>query len=342
MKALGLAVSFLAGISATVCATVCAASAAVNGSGSTFAEPVYSRWIADFQKKEQGLQFNYQGVGSGAGMKQMLEGTVDFAGTDDPMKADDAAKAKAGVLHIPVAMGAVVVTYNLKLDKPLKMSGSVIGKIFNGTITKWNDPELAKLNPGVALPAQAIVVATRSDGSGTTAVFSEYLSKVSADWAGKNGKTVNWFQGSLGAKGNAGVAGLVKGNSGTTGYVELVYALENKMPFAEIANKKGEFVKASAASVSAAAKGVEKTAVEKEFKISITDSEQKGAYPISAFTWMLVFDKMAKDKGPAVVKFATYALSDEAQAAAEKINYAPVPKSIRTEALKSLGKVTFN
>jgi phosphate transport system substrate-binding protein len=338
MNAFLMAVSLFFGPSATVCA----ASAAVNGSGSTFAEPVYSRWIADFQKKEQGLQLNYQGVGSGAGMKQMLEGTVDFAGSDDPMKAEDSAKARAKVLHIPIAMGAVVVTYNLKLDKPLKLTGAVIGKIFNGTVNKWNDPELAKLNPGVALPAQPIVVATRSDGSGTTAIFSEYLSKVSPDWAGKNGKTVNWFQGSLGAKGNAGVAGLVKGNPGTVGYVELVYALENKMPFADMANKSGDYVTASASSVSAAARGIEKTAVEREFKISITDSSQKGAYPISAFTWMLVFDKMPKEKGMALVKFATYALSDEAQTAAEKINFAPVPKNIRAEALKSLGKVTFN
>lgn len=318
------------------------AAVAVNGAGSTFAEPVYSRWISDFQKKDKDAQFNYQGVGSGAGIKQMLEGTVDFAGTDDPVKDADAAKAKAGILHIPIAMGAVVVTYNLKLDKQLKLTGPVLAKIFNGSIKKWNDPEIAKLNPGVKLPDQAIAVATRSDGSGTTAIFSEYLAKVSPDWVSKNGKTVNWFPGSLGAKGNAGVAGLVKENPGTVGYVELVYALENKLPFALIANKKGEYVEASAVSVSAAAQGTEKEAVEKNFKISLTDSDQKGAYPISAFTWMLIYDKMPKEKGDAIVKFAKYSLSDEAQKAAEKINFAPVPKGIRAAALKAIGKVKLD
>jgi len=318
------------------------AAVAVNGAGSTFAEPIYSRWMSDFQKKEKDMQFNYQGVGSGAGIKQMLEGTVDFAGTDDPVKEADAAKAKAGILHIPVAMGAVVVTYNLKLEKPLKLNGPVSAKIFNGAIKKWNDAEIAKLNPGVKLPDQAIAVATRSDGSGTTAIFTEYLSKVSPDWVGKNGKTVNWFSGSLGAKGNAGVAGLVKENPGTVGYVELVYALENKLPFALVANKKGDFVEASAASVSAAAQGIEKQAVEKNFKVSLTDSEQKGAYPIAAFTWMLIYDKMPKEKGDAIVKFAKYILTEEAQKDAAKINFAPVPKGIRADALKAIGKVKLD
>lgn len=334
-KGFVLAAGLLVGMAAN-------AAIGVNGAGSTFAEPIYSRWISDFQKKEKGVQFNYQGVGSGAGIKQMLEGTVDFAGTDDPVKDADAAKAKAGILHIPVAMGAVVVTYNLQLDKPLKLNGATTAKIFNGTIKKWNDPEIAKLNPGVALPDKAIAVATRADGSGTTAIFSEYLSKVSSDWVGKNGKTVSWFPGSLAAKGNAGVAGLVQANPGTVGYVELIYALENKLPFALVANKKGEYVEASASSVSSAAKGIEKAAKEQDFKISITDSEQKGAYPIAAFTWMLIYDKMPKDKGGEIVKFAKYVLSEEAQNAAAKINFAPVPKGIRTDALKAIGKVTLD
>lgn len=311
----------------------------INGSGSTFAEPIYTRLFSDFQKKNTAAQFNYQGVGSGAGIKQLLEGTVDFAGSDDPMKAEDAAKAKENVLHVPIAMGAVVVSYNAPITGTLKLTGTVIADIFSGKITKWNDAQIAKLNPSIKLPDLAIVVATRSDGSGTTAVFSEYLAKVSPDWVGKNGKTVKWFSGSLGAKGNAGVAGLIKQNPGTVGYVELVYAKENNLAYAQVENKKGEMIEASNASVSAAAEGIKKEAVENNFKISITDSAHKGAYPISSFTWMLIFEKMPKDKGTEIVKFSKWALSDEAQKTIGTINYSPVPKEIRAEALKAVQKI---
>ncbi len=317
------------------------AAVSINGSGSTFAEPIYTKWFSDYQKKNTSAQFNYQGVGSGAGMKQLLEGTVDFAGTDDPMKPEDAAKAKEAVLHIPVAIGAVVVTYNLQLNDPLLLNGSVTAKIFDGTIKKWNDAELVQLNPKLNLPDLAITVATRSDGSGTTAVFSEYLSKVSPAWVGKNGKTVKWFTGSLGAKGNAGVTGLVKQNPGTVGYVELVYAKENNLAYAKIENKKGEFVDATLASVTAAAEGTQKEALANNFKISITDSTHKGAYPISSFTWMLVFEKMPKVKGTEIIKFAKWALSEEAQKTAGNMNYSAVPKEIRAEALKAISKVKF-
>ncbi len=317
------------------------AAVSINGSGSTFAEPVYTRWFSDYQKVHNSAQFNYQGVGSGAGIKQLLEGTVDFAGTDDPMKAEDAAKAKEAVLHVPIAIGAVVVSYNAPIEGALKLNGETIAKIFNGTITKWNSPEIAKTNPKLKLPDLAIVVATRSDGSGTTAVFSEYLSKVSPDWVGKNGKTVKWFTGSLGAKGNAGVAGLIKQNPGTIGYVELVYAKENNLPFALVENKKGEYIEASNKSASTAAEGTKNEAVKNNFKISITDSTQKGAYPITSFTWMLVFAKMPKEKGTEIVNFAKWAMGDEAQKTASSINYSPVPKEIRTEALKAISKITL-
>ncbi len=315
------------------------AAIAINGSGSTFAEPIYTRWFSDYQKKETSAQFNYQGVGSGAGIKQLLEGTVDFAGSDDPMKTEDLAKAKQSVLHVPIAMGAVVVSYNAPITGTLRLSGTVIAKIFAGQITKWNDPEIAKLNPKMTLPNLAIVVATRSDGSGTTAVFSEYLSKVSPDWVGKNGKTVKWFTGSLGAKGNAGVAGLIKQNSGTIGYVELVFAKETGLPYAMVENKKGEFVEATAASVSLAAEGIKKEALEKNFKVSVTNSDHKGAYPISAFTWMLIYETMPKEKGQEIVKFVKWALGDDAQKTASSINYSPVPKEIRSEVLKAIAKV---
>jgi phosphate transport system substrate-binding protein len=312
----------------------------INGAGSTFAEPVYTRWFADFQKKALDARFNYQGIGSGAGIKQLLEGTVDFAGTDDPMKPTEIAKAKSNVLHVPIAMGAVVVTYNLpEVKETLKLSGETVAKIFNGTISNWNDEAIAKTNPGLKLPNLSIAVATRSDGSGTTAVFTEYLSKVSPAWQRKNGKTVQWFPASLGAKGNAGVAGLVKQNVGTIGYVELIYAVENKLPFAAIENKSREFVAPSVKSVSAAAQGVKKDAVAQEFKVSITDSKEKGAYPISAFTWMLVYDKMPKQKGEPILKFAKWTMTDEAQDSAARINFAPVPKDLRAEVLKALDKV---
>lgn len=322
-------------------ANAAAASISVTGAGSTFAEPAYTKWFTEYAKVKKEVQYNYQGVGSGAGIKQLLAGTVDFAGSDDPMSAEDAAKTKTPVLHIPVAMGAVVASYNLNLEKPLKLTGSVLAKIFDGRIVKWNDKEIAALNAGVALPDQAIVVATRSDGSGTTAVFSDYLSKVSPEWVGKNGKTVKWFAGSVGAKGNAGVAGLVKQTPGTIGYVELVYALENKLAFATMQNKAGQFVVPSAATVSFAADKIVKEAVSKEFKVSLTDSDNKQAYPISSFTWMLVYETMPKEKGQEVLNFAKWLMSEEAQKIVSGINYAPVPKEIRTAALKSLTKVKF-
>ena len=315
----------------------------INGAGSTFAEPLYTRWMSDFTKTNKEATFNYQGVGSGAGMKQMLEGTIDFAGSDDPMKDSDLAKAKSPIIHVPIAIGAVVVSYNLpSVKETLKLSGPVLAKIFNGTINKWNAPEIAALNPGVKLPDQAIAVATRSDGSGTTAVFTEYLAKESKEWEGKNGKTVNWFPMSLGAKGNAGVTGLIKQNPGTVGYVELVYAVENKLPFAQIKNKAGNFVTASAESASAAGLGIKKEAVEKEFKLSLTNSAQKAAYPITSFTWMLVYEKMPKDKGTAIVKFAKWAMGDDAQKTAGSLQYAPIPKDVRAEVLKKLDKVQLN
>ncbi len=331
----------LAFLTLTLISTTVFSAITINGSGSTFAEPVYTRWFSDFQKKDPTAQFNYQGVGSGAGIKQLLEGTVDFAGSDDPISTQDAARAKGSVLHIPIAMGAVVISYNIPLSGLLRLSGPVIAKIFNGTITKWNDPEIVKLNQKLKLPDLAIVVATRSDGSGTTAVFSEYLSKVSPVWVGKNGKTVKWFNGSVGAKGNAGVAGLIKQNPGTIGYVELVYAKENALSFALVENKKGEFVVASSKSVSIAAEGIKKEAVESHFRISLTDSAHSGAYPISSFTWMLIFEKMPKEKGTEIVKFAKWALGDDAQNTVSSINYSPVPKEIRAEVLKAIAKVTL-
>ena len=314
---------------------------AINGAGSTFAAPIYLKWMTEFQKKHPGDQLNYQGIGSGAGIQQMIAGTVDFAGSDDPISAEDAAKTKP-ILHIPVAMGAIVLSYHLVGDPEIKLDGLTLAKIFDGRIKNWNDPAIATLNSGLKLPAQPIVVVTRSDSSGSTAVFTDFLAKVSPEWVKKKGKTVKWFEGTLGAKGNAGVAGLVKQTPGAIGYVELVYAAESQLHYAIIKNQRGQFVKASTETVSAAATGTLAEAIAKEFKISITDSAVKSAYPISAFTWILLYQTMPKEKGMAMQEFAQWAMSEEAQAMGNAMNYAPVPKDIRSQAIKALTKITFD
>ncbi|PWU17872.1 MAG: phosphate ABC transporter substrate-binding protein PstS [Bdellovibrio sp.] len=315
------------------------ASVLVNGAGSTFAEPIYSKWFTEYQKNEKGFKFNYQGTGSGAGIKQMIAGTVDFAGTDDPMSKEDIAKT-GPVIHVPIAMGAVVVSYNLAgVEKPLQLTGEVVAKIFNGQIKKWSDPALVALNNGVKFPNSDIIVVTRSDSSGTTAVFSDYLAKVSPAWQGKNGKTVEWFKGSVGQRGNTGVAGYIRQTPGAIGYVELVYAKQTGLPFAAIQNKKGQMILASVESVSESAQGVTEEMVKNGFKLSLTNSPRDNAYPISAFTWMLVYETLPKGKGEGVLNFAKWAIKDEAQAMAAKINYASVPKPIRDEVAKALAKV---
>jgi phosphate transport system substrate-binding protein len=315
----------------------------INGAGSTFVEPVYTKWFSEYQKIDNGVTVNYQGIGSGGGIRQLITGTVDFGASDAPMTADEEKSASKPVVHIPLVLGAVVVSYNLPAVKRLKLTGPVIADIFSGKITKWNDAQIAKLNPGEKLPASSIIVATRSDGSGTTAVFSDYLAKVSPAWKGKAGKTVDWFQGSLGAKGNAGVAGLVKQSEGAIGYIELVYALENKLPYALLQNKKSEFIDASTKSVSAAAGGnVTDEMVKNNFKLSITDSDSKGAYPISSFTWMLVYDGMPKEKGEKLIQLIKWTLTNKAQNLASDINYAPLPAELRKKVLAQVEKVKLN
>jgi phosphate transport system substrate-binding protein len=320
-----------------------AAPVLLNGAGSTFVEPVYTKWFSEYQKVDGSVAVNYQGIGSGGGIRQLIAGTVDFGASDAPMTADEEKLAGKPVVHIPLVLGAVVVSYNLPSLKSLKLTGPVIADIFSGKITKWNDAKIASLNPTEKLPDSAIIVATRSDGSGTTAVFTDYLAKVSADWKGKAGKTVDWFKGSIGAKGNAGVAGLIKQSEGSIGYVELVYALENKLPFALVQNKKSEFIQASTKSVSAAAAGhVTDDMVKNNFKLSITNSDLKGAYPISSFTWMLVYDGMAKDKGEKLIKLIKWTLSTQAQDMAGGINYAPLPVELRKKVLAQVEKVKLN
>jgi phosphate transport system substrate-binding protein len=322
---------------------VFAANTLINGAGATFPEPIYTKWFAEFKKIEPETSINYQGIGSGGGIKQLTAATVDFGATDSPMNAEEVKAMNHPVLHIPTVIGAVVVTYNLKIAQPLKLNAEIIADIFSGKIKKWDDVKIAKLNPGLSLPKLAVVVATRADGSGTTAVFSDYLSKVSPDWKGKAGKTVDWFRGSVAAKGNAGVAGLVQQAEGAIGYVELVYAVQNKLAFAHIQNKAGEYIQASVKSVSAAAGGkVVKDMVKNDFKLSITDSEIKGAYPISSFTWLLVNETMPKDKGAKIVKMLNWSLGKSGQDLAADMHFAPLPQELRDAVLAKVKGIKLN
>ena len=304
----------------------------LNGAGATFPYVIYSKWF-DVYHTKTGIEFNYQSIGSGGGIKQVIEGTVDFGASDAPM-TDDQIKAVAekqgtDVFHVPTVMGAVVVTYNLAAaGTDLRLTPEVLGGIFLGTITQWNDPALTAINPGKSLPDMSIIVAHRSDGSGTTAIFTDYLKKVSPAWEQKvgAGTSVNWPVG-LGGKGNEGVAGLVKQSDGSIGYVELAYAVKNGLAYALVKNKAGNYAPASFDAVSAAAAGSAKS-LPADFRVSITNAEGKDAYPISGFTWLLVYKKMKNpEKAKAMVKFLHWAMG-EGQSYARDLYYAPLPKEV--------------
>ncbi len=308
----------------------------VTGAGATFPFPLYSKWFSDYNKKNPTLRFNYQSIGSGGGIKQITERTVDFGASDAPMTDEQMAKA-AGVTHVPTVLGAVVVTYNAPVES-LRLTPETLSGIFLGKITKWNDPALARDNPGAKLPDAAITVAHRSDGSGTTNIFTDYLSKVSPQWKEKVGKgtSVKWPVG-LGAKGNEGVTGLVKGTPGAIGYVELAYATQNKLPTSSLKNRDGAFVKPSLEATSEAAAGVE---MPDDFRVSITDPSGKAAYPIAGFTYLLVYkDQADKAKGEALLRFLWWAIHD-GQAAAAPLDYAPLPKPVVAKVEKKLHAMT--
>src|SRR6476661_9791810 len=262
----------------------------LNGAGATFPYPIYSKWFSDYASST-GVKINYQSIGSGGGIRQLTEGTVDFGASDAPMTDAELAKAKGPILHFPTVLGAVVVTYNLSgLTAPLRLNGDEIAQIFAGKITKWNDSRIATLNPGAKLPARDILVVHRSDGSGTTYIFSDYLSAVNSAWAAApgKGKELSWPVG-IGAKGNEGVAGKVKQTEGAIGYTELAYAKQNHLAAAAIANQAGEYVEPSIESATAAAAGISaKLSANTDFRISIVNAPGKGAYPISSFTWLLI------------------------------------------------------
>ncbi len=296
----------------------------INGAGASFPFPLYSKWFAEYNKLHPNLRFNYQSIGSGGGIQQITNGTVDFGASDAPMKDEQLAKVP-GTVHIPTVLGAVVVTYNAPVAS-LKLTPDLISGIFLGKIQKWNDPEIAKVNAGASLPDAAIAVVHRSDGSGTSAIFTDYLSKVSPEWKEKvgAGTSVKWPIG-LGAKGNEGVTGLVKQTPGAIGYVELAYANQNKLPTAELKNHDGVFVKASMESTSQAAAGID---MPDDFRVSITNARGKNAYPMASFTYLLVpHDLNDPAKGKALLDFLWWAVHD-GQKYAEPLDYAPLPKSV--------------
>ena len=312
--------------------------AQITGAGSTFVYPVLSAWSADYAT-QTGQAINYQSIGSGGGISQIKAGTVDFGATDQPL--DPKELADSGLAQFPVVIGGVVPVVNVTGIEPgkLKLTGPVLADIYAGKIKTWNDPVLARLNPGVALPGASIAVVHRSDGSGTSFNFTHYLSQVSATWKSGpgEGKTVSWPTG-VGGKGNEGVAGLVSQTPGAIGYVELIYALQNKISYGTVQNTTGEFVKASVESVTAAAAAATAN-MPPDFRVSITNAPGKGVYPVSSFTWLLFYeDPKDKAQSKAMVDFMKWALAD-GQKEAPALNYAPLPKAVVDRETQALGKI---
>jgi phosphate transport system substrate-binding protein len=312
----------------------------INGAGATFPYPIYSKWFSEYNKLHPDVEINYQSIGSGGGIRQLTAQTVFFGATDGPMNEEQIKGAPGAILHLPTVLGAVVPVYNVPgLTAQLKFTGKLLADIILGKVAKWSDPAIASLNPGVKLPATDIAVAHRSDGSGTTYIFVDYLSKVSPEFKEKVGvnTSVNWPVG-VGGKGNEGVAGLVKQTPGSIGYVELIYALQNKIAFGSVQNHDGEFLQASLDSVTAAAAGAAKS-MPADFRVSITNAPGKGAYPISSFTWLLFYENPTdKARAKIMVDFMKWALT-EGQKYCQELGYAPLPKEVvalETEALKRI------
>jgi len=324
-----------------------AAAQSLTGAGATFPNPIYTKWFDAYNKKT-GIQINYQSIGSGGGIRQFTEGTVDFGASDGPMNESQIQAVNGNVLHVPTVLGAVVVTYNLPSlgDAKLKFDGTLLVDIFMGRVTKWNDPKIAALNPGVKLPGIDLIVVHRSDGSGTSYVFTDYLNKFSREWKDKVGyaTSVNWPVG-LGGKGNEGVTQQVKQVEGALGYVELIYALSNNLPYGQIKNGSGSFTTPSLETVTAAAAGI-KLPKDTDFRVSITNAPGAEAYPIASFTWLLV---KKDNKDPAKAKlirdFLAWMITPEAQKMAADLHYAPLPAPVvtlvqaRIPTLKAGGKV---
>lgn len=315
----------------------------LQGAGATFPNPLYQKWLSEYGKQHANIRIDYQSIGSGGGIKQLKEQTVDFGASDAPMKDEDLKAAPGEVLHIPTVLGAVVITYNLQgVSQSLRFSSEVVADIFLGKIKKWNDPKIAADNPGVTLPDNDITVVHRSDGSGTSAVFTDYLSKVSAEWKEKvgSGTSPSWPTG-IGGKGNEGVTGQVKNTPNTIGYVELAYAVQNKLPVAQIKNASGAFVEPSIDAVTAAASASAGSTPD-DLRVSITNAAGAQAYPISSYTYILVY-KAQRDaaKGKALVEFLWWGIHDGEQFAKD-LQYAPLPADIVKRAETKINSITAN
>jgi len=340
MKPLNLGRKILTGVLLLVGVTATtSAQMMINGAGATFPYPIYSKWFDEYAKVDPSVRFNYQSIGSGGGQKQILAQTVDFGASDGPMSDDNLAKAPGKILHIPTVAGAVVVTYNLEGNPALKLDGETTAAIFLGKIKQWNDPKLASLNPGVKLPDKEIVVVHRSDGSGTTFIFTDYLSKMSPECKTKvgNSTSVNWPTG-IGGKGNEGVAGQVRQTPGALGYVELIYAIQNKMLYADLKNAAGEFVKPALESVTAALATAD---VPDDFRFSMTNEPGKEAYPIAGATWLLVYrDQKEVAKGKKLVEFLKWALT-KGEAMANALDYAALPPALQQRVMRRIDEIKY-
>lgn len=312
----------------------------INGAGASFPYPIYSKWFSEYQKTKPGLRINYQSIGSGAGVRQIINQTVDFAGSDAPMKNSEMEKAPVKIQHIPTVLGAVVLAYNLPTYQgELKLTAELLAKIYGGKITRWNDPELVALNPQLEQAAEHtpyILVTQRSDGSGTTAIFTEYLSAVNTEWREKigQGKSVDWPTG-LAAKGNEGVTGVIRQNPGALGYVEMTFALSNNLNMALVQNKNGLFIKPTVETVTAAAENV---VIPEDMRMSIVNASAKFAYPISSFTYLLVPQIMTGNKGRNLVDFIQWSVTD-GQEHARRLHYAPLPQQVVAKIQNSLKNI---
>jgi phosphate transport system substrate-binding protein len=327
-----------AGVLALVAAGVSAQN--INGAGATFPNPIYSKWFSEYRQLHPDVKINYQPIGSGGGIRQVTEGTVDFGASDVTMTDEQISQAKVKVMAIPTVLGAVVPVYNIPgVNKDLNFSGDVIADIYLGKITKWNDPRIAKDNPGANLPDKSILPVYRSDGSGTSFIFTDFLSKVSSDWNSKVGKgaSLKWPTG-IGQKGNEGVAGMVRQAPYSFGYVELIYAEQNKMSFGSVRNASGKFVRASTGGVTAAAAAAAKT-MPADYRVSITNAGGADSYPISSFTWLLIPTHSADPaKAKALADFLGWML-DHGESEAAPMTYAPLPKQVQDMVRKSIANV---
>jgi phosphate transport system substrate-binding protein len=332
-----LLLSALIGLATT--ATGASAQILINGAGATFPQPIYTKWFDSYTKVDPSVRFNYQSIGSGGGQKQILSETVDFGASDGPMSNANLAKAPRPLWHIPTVAGAVVVSYNLPGSPKVRLDGPTLAAIYLGTITRWNDPAITGQNPGVDLPAQDIIVVHRSDGSGTSYIFTDYLSNVSPEWKSRVGKntSVNWPAG-LGGKGNAGVAGQIKQSSGAIGYVELAFATQNNLPFADLRNPAGQYVTPSIESVVAALASAK---IPDDFRFSMVNAPGDGAYSIAGVTWLLVYEQQ-KDavKGAKLVSFLKWAYTD-GQKMAAALDYAPLPENLQARVLARVNEIKY-